>query len=117
MNIANLLKLLRLKKIYFKEVLSIIDAEYDYIPSIFRNGNKINNASENPGSAKVLYFGKINNISKDDTLFLFAEHYESVLEDPDGNSHQNIREFLQYGWEHVYFESPVLFKKKEGLPK
>ena len=117
MNIANLLKLLRLKKINFKEVLSIIDAEYEYVPSTFRNGNKLNYANENPGSAKVLYFGKVNNLSKEDTLFLFAEHYAGVLEDPDGTSHPNIREFLHYGWERVNFDSQILFKKNEGLSK
>lgn len=112
MNNTNLLKLLRLKKIKFDEVLTLIDQEYDFIPSSFRNGVKLNNSEENQGSARVLYYAKLNNLSKEDTLLLFAEHYSHVLDSPNGVDHQNIREFLLNGWEGVFFAN-VLLKKKD----
>ena len=30
---------------------------------------------------------------------LFGEHYRSVKENPEGDDHQNIRNFMKYGWE------------------
>ena len=37
--------------------------------------------------------------------------YQEVLNDPEGDSHANIRNFITYGWEGLKFESPVLNKK------
>ena len=71
----------------------------------------MNAENENQGSAKTLYFAKLNNLSIEDTLKLFAEHYQAVLEDIEGSSHQNIRNFMQNGWEGVAFEKEVLQPK------
>lgn len=108
MNIANLLNLLRCKKMKFKDVIEFIDNYYFFTPSSFRNGLQLNGVTENHGSCRVLYFAKINNLSKDDTLTLFAEHYDNILMDPEGDGHQNIRQFQLNGWESVQFESEVL---------
>ncbi|MBA5792573.1 HopJ type III effector protein [Flavobacterium sp. xlx-214] len=100
-----------LHQLPFKEILNFIEEKYQYTPSAFKNGDLINGEDENQGSAKVLYFAQMNTISKEDTLLLFAEHYQAVLEDVNGSSHQNIRNFMQYGWEGVAFENIVLLKK------
>ena len=100
-----------LHQLPFNEILNFIEENYKYTPSAFKNGALVNKEDENQGSAKVLYFAQMNNISKDDTLLLFAEHYQAVLEDANGSSHQNIRNFMHYGWEGVSFESDVLIKK------
>ncbi|GAB2979514.1 hypothetical protein GCM10027049_13510 [Mucilaginibacter puniceus] len=50
----------------------------------------------------------MHNLSAADTLYLFAEHYQSVLANPDGIDHQNIRQFMANGWEGVVFEAEVL---------
>ena len=47
----------------------------------------------------------LNKLDQEDTLTLFAEHYQSVLATPDGNDHQNIRNFMQTGWAGI--EMPV----------
>ncbi|HAD80214.1 MAG TPA: HopJ type III effector protein, partial [Flavobacteriaceae bacterium] len=44
-------------------------------------------------------------------LKLFAEHYQAVLETPEGTDHNNIRQFMQNGWDGVKFENEVLTKK------
>jgi hypothetical protein len=70
-----------------------------------------NEAGENQGSAKVFAFAIINNLSKEDTLLLFAEHYQSVLETPEGIDHQNIRQFMTQGWAGIQFEGVALTAK------
>lgn len=76
-----------------------------------KNGDTYNEATQNQGSAKVLAFGRLNNLSKEDTLLLFAEHYQSVLDKPDASDHQNIRQFMANGWDGVVFEGEALIKK------
>jgi hypothetical protein len=50
-------------------------------------------------------------LDKADTLALFAEHYQSVLDNLDGTDHQNIRQFMAHGWDGVIFEGQALVKK------
>ena len=56
----------------------------------------------------MLYFARLNKLSREDTLLLFAEHYRAVLDDPEGTNHQNIRQFMENGWEGVEFEGDIL---------
>lgn len=111
MTTNNLITLLRLKKADFKDVLKHIDELYLYTPSAFKNGSQNNAENENQGSARVLFFAKMNNLSHNDTLELFAEHYETVLDNPEGMDHQNIRQFQINGWDGVVFEREVLTDK------
>ena len=48
------------------------------------------------------------------TLRLFCEHYQNVLETPDGTSHLNIRSFMKNGWEGVRFDGETLRPKSEN---
>lgn len=95
----------------FKEILNYIEEHYQSNLSAFKNGELQNSEDENQGSAKTLFFAQLNNLSKEDTLKLFAEHYQSVLEDLNGTSHQNIRNFMKHGWDGVVFENEVLKAK------
>lgn len=95
----------------FKEIIAYIDDNFNYTASSFKNGTLINAENENQGSAKTLYFAKLNNLSVEDTLKLFAEHYKAVLDDKEGSSHQNIRNFMESGWKGVSFEKEVLQPK------
>lgn len=97
----------------FTDVIAFIDERYDHTPTAFVNGAQKNLSEENQGSAKVLSLAKLAGLSAGDTLRLFAEHYESVLSDPNGTNHQNIRQFMQNGWEGVVFEKEAL--KPRGL--
>ena len=95
----------------FADVIAFIEENYTYTPSAFTNGNQENAVDQNQGSAKVFAFAKMNNLTQDDTLKLFAEHYETVLQTPNGTDHNNIRQFIENGWDGVRFENEVLIKK------
>ena len=83
----------------FKEVIAYIDEHYDFTPTKFKNGNTINEANENNGSCKVFSFAKLNDLSKKETLSLFGAFYrDDVLGNPEGTDHQNIRNFMEFGW-------------------
>ncbi len=92
----------------FSDVLAYIDARYQHQATAFKNGQQHNAATENQGSAKVLSFAQLNGLTAAQTLTLFAEHYQSVLETPEGTDHQNIRQFMQHGWDGVAFEGQAL---------
>lgn len=99
------------QQLQFSDVLAFIEAHYDYQPTAFNNGANQNQATENQGSAKVLYFAQLNHLTVEQTLSLFAEHYQAVLNTPDGQDHQNIRQFMQHGWAGVQFSGQVLTAK------
>lgn len=99
---------LKAGKLAFSDIIRYIEDRYTVHPSAFRNGSQYNEPTQNQGSAKVLYFARLNELSKEDTLLLFAEHYRAVLEHPGGADHQNIRQFMQHGWEGVEFENRIL---------
>ncbi|OOR87257.1 HopJ type III effector protein [Moraxella caviae] len=82
----------------FSDIIAFIDSNYDYTPVQFYNGDAVNAAGTNEGSAKVFSFAKLHGLNQLDTLTLFAEHYQSVLATPDGSDHANIRNFMHYGW-------------------
>lgn len=93
----------------FKDVIAFIDENYDFTPTKFTNGNTINDANQNNGSCKVFSFAKLNQLSKDDTLSLFGDFYRTdVLQNLEGTDHQNIRNFIEFGWDGVSFEGEAL---------
>ncbi|WP_313385452.1 HopJ type III effector protein [Chishuiella sp.] len=106
-----MIEILNKSDLQFSEVLQYIEDNYNYTASAFTNGNQENAQDQNQGSAKVFAFAQLNNLSQEDTLKLFAEHYKSVLENPEGTDHNNIRQFMQNGWDGVKFENTVLIKK------
>jgi len=95
----------------FSDVLAHIEARYQHTPTAFQNGAQHNAATENQGSAKVFSFAKLQGLDQAQTLSLFAEHYASVLANPEGTDHQNIRQFMQNGWDGVKFEGQALAEK------
>ena len=98
--------------IQFNDVITFIDENYDFTPTKFTNGNTVNEENQNNGSCKVFSFAKLNNLSKEETLALFGAFYrEDVLENPEGSDHQNIRNFMEFGWEGIQFEGEALHKK------
>lgn len=102
---------LKNSEVPFVNVIESIEEEYQHTPTAFKNGDLFNEADQNQGSAKVFAFAKLNQLSQEDTLLLFAEHYQAVLADPDGSNHQNIRQFMQHGWAGISFEGEALKAK------
>lgn len=100
------------ENIMFNDVISFIDERYDFTPTKFTNGNTVNEADKNNGSCKVFSFAKLNDLSKDETLSLFGDFYRNdVLKNPTGSDHQNIRNFMQFGWDGISFEGEALKQK------
>jgi hypothetical protein len=109
--LTTLLEGLKANAIAFKDVIEFIEASYTHTPTAFKNGEAYNEATQNQGSAKVFTFAQINNLSKEDTLTLFAEHYQAVLNTPGATDHQNIRQFMAHGWPGIVFEGEALLAK------
>ena len=95
----------------FQEVIAYIDQNYDFTPTAFQNGNQHNKVAENNGSCKVFSFAKLHHLSKEETLLLFCEHYQSVLNTPEATDHQNIRNFMMFGWDGIAFQDQALKEK------
>lgn len=106
-----LLTQLQTGEVKFADVLAFIEARYNHTPTAFQNGQQHNAATENQGSAKVFSFAKLNGLDQAQTLSLFAEHYASVLATPEAIDHQNIRQFMQNGWDGIKFEGTALVAK------
>ena len=107
----NLLAQLKDGTAKFADVLAFIEAHYQHTPTAFKNGAQSNAATDNQGSAKVFSFAKLQGLNQADTLSLFAEHYAAVLTTPDATDHQNIRQFMQHGWDGVTFDGTALSAK------
>ena len=108
---AELINNIKQNKIQFADVIAFIESYYNHVPTAFKNGEVYNESSQNQGSAKVFSFAKLNGLSEQDTLTLFAEHYQAVLNTPQGTDHQNIRQFMANGWEGIRFEGEALKTK------
>lgn len=100
------------ENIQFNDVIAHIDANYQFTPTKFTNGETINGANQNNGSCKIFSFAKLNNLSKYETLNLFGDFYrKDVLEHPEADDHQNIRNFMKFGWDGISFEGNALSEK------
>ncbi|MCB1668311.1 MAG: HopJ type III effector protein [Pseudomonadales bacterium] len=111
MTLENLLKKINddAAAIEFDETIAAIDGAYNFTPSQFANGSLVNKAGENSGSCKIFAFAKQHGLTEEQTLHCFGRYYrEEVLENPQGDNHQNIRNFLQSGWAGITFEAEPL---------
>lgn len=100
------------ERIQFTETMAVIADYYTFTETAFNNGKQSNLAGENSGSCKLFSFAQINGLTETQTLSCFGHYYrEDVLSHPDGNDHQNIRQFMLTGWGGVKFESAALSEK------
>ncbi|WP_372875280.1 HopJ type III effector protein [Pseudomonas sp.] len=95
----------------FAETLAFIAGHYDYRPSAFSNGGVDNPAGQNEGSCKTLGLALLEGLTLEETLRCFGEHYRSVLANPDGNDHGNIRALMATGLAGVRFDQQPLKRK------
>ncbi|MFG6685236.1 HopJ type III effector protein [Mariniflexile sp. HNIBRBA6329] len=95
--------------IEFSETMTVIESNYEFTPTAFKNGELQNNAGENSGSCKLFAFAKLQGFTKDETLACFGKFYfDDVLKDPNGTGHQNIRNFMKTGFDGLTFEGEAL---------
>ena len=99
-------------QINFADTIATVDANYEFTPTAFRNGDLENTVGQNSGSCKLLSLAKLHNLSAEQTLHCFGDYYRvDVLQHPDATDHQNIRNFIRYGWDGVKFEGSALIAK------
>lgn len=97
------------EQVSFEQVMQVIGENYNYLPATFSNGDLLNEAGTNEGSCKIFYFAKLNGLTEQQTLTCFGRFYrEDVINNPQGNDHGNIRNFMQSGWSKVEFNSVAL---------
>lgn len=113
MTIENLLEKINKNpsEIEFTEVIATIDTNYDFTPTAFQNGETRNEAGQNSGSCKLFSFAKIQGLDQNQTLACFGGYYRGVLNTPDATDHQNIRNFMKFGWGGIKFEGQALTQK------
>ncbi|MGB1008833.1 MAG: HopJ type III effector protein [Thiolinea sp.] len=98
--------------IAFSDTMAAIDSAYEFTPTAFSNGELENAAGENNGSCKIFAFAAKHGLEVEQTLACFGDYYrKDVLEHPQGTSHQNIRNFMQTGWEGITFSGEALTPK------
>jgi hypothetical protein len=95
----------------FNDVITWIDQHYAFTPTAFQNGAQNNGANQNNGSCKVFALALMLGLSAEQTLHLFCEHYQAVLNHPDGSDHQNIRQFMQHGFDGLRFTGVALAER------
>jgi len=95
----------------FADTLAFIDQNYQYQPSAFRNGPLHNSAEQNQGSCRVLAMALDLGLSDEQALHCFGEHYQSVLAQPEGSEHANIRALMQHGLAAVHFDNQPLTRR------
>lgn len=99
----------------FQETMSIIAEHYHYQPTAFSNGLQqplLNAAGQNEGSCKIFAFAQLQGFNQEQTLALFGDFYrQDVLAHPDANDHQNIRRFMQDGWDGIHYNGVALQAK------
>ncbi|WP_016955900.1 HopJ type III effector protein [Catenovulum agarivorans] len=99
--------------VVFSEVIQAIEENYDFVETEFNNGETVNLAGQNNGSCKIFAFAKLNQLTPEQTLHLFGDYYrKDVLENPQGTDHQNIRNFIQFGWGGIQFKGEALTAKE-----
>lgn len=104
------------EQVGFDAVLKTIERHYHYTPTAFSNGlgheTLSNPAGNNEGSCRIFAFARLQNLTEAETLACFGHYYrDNVLQNPAGNDHKNIRNFMKYGWQGIRFSGAPLAKK------
>jgi len=114
MNTTSFLQQLKTQpaSIAFTDTIAVIDANYDFTPTAFKNGELQNEANQNNGSCKLFAFAKLQNLTPQQTLACFGAYYrDDVLKHPQATDHQNIRNFMKFGWTGIKYEGNALKAK------
>ena len=101
------------ENIDFTETMAVIDSLYHFTETAFNNGEPQNAAGENNGSCKLFAFAMQQGFTPAQTLACFGQYYRhDVLQNPGGDNHQNIRQFMASGWEGIQFSQVNVLEKK-----
>ncbi len=98
----------------FASTLAFIGQWFDFTPSAFNNGGVQNSAEQNQGSCKVFALAQLLQLSKEQALCCFGEHYRDVLATPDVDNHHNLRRVLRDGLGDISFDQFPLTAKAQA---
>lgn len=100
----------------FEDTIAMITENFDYTPTQFTNGLTqtavSNEAGKNEGSCKIFAFAQFMALDEVTTLKCFGRFYQDVLNTPDANDHQNIRNFIKDGWRGILFDGNALVPRQ-----
>mgnify|MGYP000495330143 FL=1 len=95
----------------FETTLAFIEQYYNFTPSAFNNGGVANTADQNQGSCKVFALAQLLDLSQEQTLQCFGQHYRDVLATPEVDNHHNLRRVLKEGLANITFDAFPLEEK------
>ncbi len=103
----------------FQQVMDTLRRHYECSPVSFTTGANTAHPIHNPvgtnaASAQLLAFAHRLGLDLDSTLALYAEHYRSVLADPQGSNHANIRALMAGGLAGVAWDADPLRLRGPG---
>ncbi|RKF19806.1 type III effector [Alginatibacterium sediminis] len=99
-------------EVTFEQTMQVIDANFEFSPVSFVNGETENQAGQNNGSCKIFAFAQSLGLDEPSTLACFGQFYrDDVLSNPNGLDHANIRNFIQHGWAGIRFDGNALTAK------
>eukprot|EP00192_Tetraselmis_astigmatica_P020078 CAMPEP_0117671990 /NCGR_PEP_ID=MMETSP0804-20121206/13654_1 /TAXON_ID=1074897 /ORGANISM="Tetraselmis astigmatica, Strain CCMP880" /LENGTH=186 /DNA_ID=CAMNT_0005480539 /DNA_START=137 /DNA_END=697 /DNA_ORIENTATION=+ len=103
----------------FSDLLTMVNDAYVELPVEYKSGagtpdEVVNPPGTNSGSRKVFYLAKLHGLTEEETLRLFCEHSIEVKDNPNGDSHANIRAFMKHGWPGIHFAGPALQPRASG---
>ncbi len=100
------------ESVEFTDTMAVIEQHYDFTPTAFKNGEVANAADQNSGSCKIFAFAQLHSLSEQQTLACFGRYYrDDVMPNPEGDDHQNIRQFIRKGWGGIYIDGAPLQAK------
>lgn len=100
----NLIASLESQNHAFSATLAFIDEWYEFTPSGFQNGPVRNENHENQSSGKLLALAEQLQLSHQQLLYCFGEHYRNVLAIPDADNHFNLRYLVANDTPDVQFD-------------
>jgi len=98
----------------FETTLEFIEAHYTFTASAFNNVGVINSDKQNQGSCKVFAFGQLFELTQQQALQCFGQHYLDVLATPEVDNHLHLRLVLKDGLADLPFDHFPLEKKAES---
>jgi len=96
----------------FQQVIETINANYDFQPTQFHNGDITNAPGTNEGSCRIFAFAQLHRLNEAETLACFGQFYRDVIATPHGTDHANIRSFIRDGWAGIRFDGIALSLKR-----
>ena len=95
----------------FEVTIAFIEQNFNFTPSAFNNGGVLNTAEQNQGSCKIFALAQLLELSQQQALACFGQHYRDVLATPEVDNHHNLRRVLKEGLGNITFDAFPLEQK------